>query len=585
MFSIYKKLKTLFEFRKLKYRFIFFLLIASLIPTIIIGISSYFISKGLVIERETKDAMASVTKLKDDVDVILSQRETIALTFYVNQPLQRLFSKTEENENDKFQIMKLLFASEHLRGNHSIFVSDEYGNIYSNLRAASSSSKSMNYEYSKLMQNSDLDYKWVGLARFGNENVIPYVRVIKSINMNRKLGLVIVNLKESTIFNTYRELLKNIDGDIFILDDKNVIISNQNKDYLGRNFNNICITQNKKGINSNYEEATLNNEKYLLIQTSDTKTLWKYEYLVSLKQSVKGTRSIGTVTILICLLTALLSLIVGITLASRITGPINKLISFMNKVDSGNLNLEYNTDRKDEIGKLANYFNKMIGKMRVSIEEIYNVQKAKRDVELKALVYQINPHFLYNTLSSIIWLANDGDNEKVIEITDSLSKLFRISISKGKEIIKISKEIEHMQSYIKIQQIRYKDKFTCIFDIEDEILDFYTPKLIFQPLIENSIYHGIKNLEEEGIIIVEGKRLDDKICFNVIDNGNAISVEGVNYLNQILSEDIEEIDFGIGIKNVNSRIKLYFGPDYGLSYRKEEDKTIASIIIPILEND
>jgi len=585
MVSFFKKLAKLFEFSKLKYRFVFFFLIASLIPTLIIGISSYLISKELIIEKEVKAAMVNISKLKDEINVALSERETTALSFCIDPAVQRQFSKSEDNNDNKYQIMALLVAGQHMKGNHSIFVSDEYGNIYSNVRAVSFISKSMTYEYSRFLQNNNIDYKWVGLDRIQGEYILPYVRAIESLDMKRKLGLVIINLRESTIFNIYKNLLKELNADIYILDENGIIISNQNKKYLGSSFSNICSLQKETGFKSNYMEATINGEKFLLIELNDYKTNWKYVCLISLEYMLAGTKSINRITVLICFLTALLSLVVGITVTSKITVPINKLITFMDTVDGGNLDLEYNIDRKDEIGKFANFFNKMIKKLKVSIDEIYHVQKAKRDAELKALVFQINPHFLYNTLSSIIWLAHNGKNDNVIEMADALSKLFRISISKGQEFITVSKEIEHVQSYIAIQMIRYKNKFVCAFDIEDDILNYYTPKLILQPLVENSIYHGIKNLDTKGIIKIEGKKVNDTIVFNIIDNGNAMTEKEIDNLNHILLDCVEESDFGIGVKNVNNRIRLYFGADYGLKYKKEGNNIVASVTIPILESD
>jgi two-component system sensor histidine kinase YesM len=586
MKKLLQRLIKAFEFSKLKYRFIFFFIIVSMIPTLLLGISSSLISKGLILEREEKDAMSNITKIKEQINEVMSERETTALKFYIDQSVQQLFSEQKNSIDDKFEIMKLLFSREQMKGNHSIFLSDEYGNIYSNARAVSSSSKQMNYQYNKLLQKNNIDYKWVGLSKVQGEFVLPYVRAIKSFNLERNLGLVIINLKESTISNIYKSLVREKSGDIFILDENGYILSNLNKTLLEQPFIRISKIGTINSFKKSYTQATIGNQKYLLVQVTDSKTQWKYLNLVPLDFVLEGNTSMTLTTLLICILSILLALFIGITVALRITVPVNDLILFMNEVEGGNLDLEYNIDRKDEIGKLANYFNKMIKRLKVSINEIYNVQRAKRDAELKALVFQINPHFLYNTLSSIIWLAHNGKNEKVIEMADTLSKLFRISISRGKEIIKIGKELEHVQSYVKIQEIRYNDMFVCVFDIDDDILDYYTPKLILQPLVENAIYHGIKSLEDQkGIIKIEGKRVDDKIIFNVIDNGNALTEEQANHLNEVLKNSLEEANFGIGIKNVNNRIKLYYGPEYELSFSRVNGRTIAALTLPVVETE
>ena len=585
MVRISGKLMKFFEFSKLKYRFIFFFIIVSMIPTFLLGVSSSLISRDLILQREEKEAIFNISGIKEQINNVMSESETIALKFYIDQSVQSLFSSQEYSIENKFEIMKLLFSRDQMKGNHSIFLSDEYGNIYSNARAVSSSSKAMNYEYNKLLQRMNIDYKWVGLGKVQGEYVLPDVRVIKSFNLERNLGLLIINLKESTVSNTYKNLINDRYGNIFILDENNDILSNPDKALLGKQFYSIYKTETIRSFRNIYTEAALNNQRFLLVKLVDNKTQWKYISLIPLDYVLESNRSLTLTTLLICFLSILLAMFIGITVALRITVPVNKLISFMNEVEDGNLNLEDNINRKDVIGKLASYFHSMIGRLKVSINEIYNVQRAKRDAELKALVFQINPHFLYNTLSSIIWLAHNGKNDKVIEVADALSKLFRISISRGKEIIKISKELEHVQSYIKIQEIRYSDKFVCVFDINDDILEYYTPKLILQPLVENALYHGVKSMDEKGIIKIEGEKAEGKIIFNVIDNGNALTNEEADHLNDILKDSIEEDNFGIGIKNVNNRIKLYYGPEYELSYRRSNGKTIASVTIPIIENE
>jgi two-component system sensor histidine kinase YesM len=387
-------MKTI-EFSKLKYRFIFFFIIVSMIPTLLLGISSSIIFKGLILQREEKDAISNITQIKEQINDVMSERETIALKFYIDQSVQTLFSQHDYSIDNKFDIMKLLFSREQMKGNHSIFLSDEYGNIYTNARAVSSSSKAMNYQYNKLLQKNNIDYKWVGLNKLQGEFVLPYVRAIKSFNLERNLGLVIINLKESTVSDIYKNMIKEKQGDLFILDENGYILSNQNKTLLGQPFIRVCKIGTIKSFKNAFTQVTISNQKYLMVQIADSKTQWKYLNLVPLDYVLEGNKSMTITTLLICILSILLALFVGITISYRITVPVNNLISFMNEVEGGNLDLEYNIDRKDEIGKLANYFNRMIKRLKVSINEIYNVQRAKRDAELKSLVFQINPHFLY----------------------------------------------------------------------------------------------------------------------------------------------------------------------------------------------
>ena len=181
---------------------------------------------------------------------------------------------------------------------------------------------------------------------------------------------------------------------------------------------------------------------------------------------------------------------------------------------------------------------------------------------MKALQAQINPHFLYNTLDSIIWLAANRKNKDVLEMTSALSKLFRIGISKGDQVITIENEIEHITSYLTIQKMRYKDKFDYTIKIDPKILQMKTIKLILQPIIENSIYHGIKNKKGKGNIEIIGEKKRFEVVLHVIDDGVGMTKDKVMQL--FLPKKTDSNPSGIGINNVNDRIKLYYGPKYGI---------------------
>jgi two-component system sensor histidine kinase YesM len=223
----------------------------------------------------------------------------------------------------------------------------------------------------------------------------------------------------------------------------------------------------------------------------------------------------------------------------------------------------------------------MIGKIRELMNQIVLEQEFKRKSELKALQAQINPHFLYNTLDSIVWMAEGNKLEEVVTMTLALGNLLRASIGKGSELIPIQVEIEHITSYLTIQKMRYKSKLDFQIDVDENILHCKTLKLILQPLVENCIYHGIKNKVGTGIIQIIGKRSENQILFKVSDNGVGMEPEK---LKQLLSKEYNMDDKGVGVTNVNERLQLYFGGQFGLSFTSVMDKgTEVMICIPILE--
>ena len=211
------------------------------------------------------------------------------------------------------------------------------------------------------------------------------------------------------------------------------------------------------------------------------------------------------------------------------------------------------------------------------MEEIIRQQNEKRKSEMDALQSQINPHFLYNTLDAIAWMCEDGKNEDAEEMVTALARLFRISISKGHELIPIEKEVEHAKSYLKIENYRYKNKFTYSFEVEESCLSYLCNKITLQPIIENAIYHGVKQMIDEGEIWIRIFEDGEDIIFQVEDNGIGMTEEQCR---EILRKEPGDRT-GIGIKNVNDRIKIYFGSNYGLNITSELDEgTCVTIRMP-----
>jgi len=266
----------------------------------------------------------------------------------------------------------------------------------------------------------------------------------------------------------------------------------------------------------------------------------------------------------------------------------------MRQVELGNFSVRADIQSTNEIGELGRDFNLMVAEISKLLLRITEQQELKRKSELKALQMQINPHFLYNTLDSIIWMAEGGKQQEVIAMSSALARLFRLSISKGKEIIDIGSEVEHVRNYLTIQKIRYKDKLDYRIEIPDEIKSYKTVKIILQPLVENAIYHGIKNKEGTGLIIIGGRKTHTTgIELFVQDDGVGMNEETMRLLQErikgnkaVIPLDSSLLHSGLGVHNVDERIKLYFGPDYGLVYESKEDVgTTVRIQLPAIEGE
>jgi two-component system sensor histidine kinase YesM len=288
-----------------------------------------------------------------------------------------------------------------------------------------------------------------------------------------------------------------------------------------------------------------------------------------------------------------ISILLSLFIAQRISRPIRQLRNSMRQVEQGNFSIRADIQSTNEIGELGRDFNIMVAEISKLLKNITEQQELKRKSELKALQMQINPHFLYNTLDSIIWMAEGGKQQEVIAMSSALARLFRLSISKGKEIIDIGSEVEHVRNYLTIQKIRYKDKLDYRIEVPDELKSYKTVKIILQPLVENAIYHGIKNKEGPGLILIGGRKTQSGIELFVQDDGVGMNEETLSLLQERLKgnkavqpTDSSLLHSGLGVHNVDERIKLYFGHDYGLVYESAEDVgTTVRIHLPAIEGE
>lgn len=289
------------------------------------------------------------------------------------------------------------------------------------------------------------------------------------------------------------------------------------------------------------------------------------------------------VSILISVIAAIASWILTGIASKNVIVPIQKLCKQTNRVAEGDFTVNTNVQADDEIAVLTESFNDMTKEIGVLVEDIKKQQIDLRNTEIKLLQAQINPHFLYNTLDAIVWLAEEKKTDEVVSMVTSLSEFFRTTLSAGRDFITVKEEESHIESYLQIQRFRYEDIMEYEIDICPEIYDFLIPKLTLQPLVENALYHGIKNKRGKGKIKITGKKEGDKIIFHVMDNGRGMDESTLRKLRETLNNDdnkIDRKDSGFGLVNVNQRIRQYYGKEDGLSFESEENKgTIASVII------
>ncbi len=272
---------------------------------------------------------------------------------------------------------------------------------------------------------------------------------------------------------------------------------------------------------------------------------------------------------------------------NSITRPIQELCRITSQIAEGNFSDRARMQTEDELEVLSDSVNDMSENLEVMVHQIKEDERKMRRAELRLLQEQINPHFLYNTLDTIVWLIEGDDPDKAVDIVVALSEFFRMVLSKGKEYISIREEEAHIRGYLEIQQVRYQDILDYEIAIDPELYQYRILKLTLQPLVENSLYHGIKYKRAKGKIWVTGTMQrgalpgGDRILLCVQDNGAGMDSEEVERLQAEIQKPCKETEKGFGLANVNERIRMNFGMEYGMTIESEKGSgTKVSILIP-----
>ncbi len=322
---------------------------------------------------------------------------------------------------------------------------------------------------------------------------------------------------------------------------------------------------------------------YQVMAQDSPYTGWRTIGVFSLAEILREVNMIRYWTFIIGGVTLILAIGTAFLFTSSIAKPVLDLRSLMKRVEEGDLSVRFSGIHDDEIRELGLGFNEMIGRIQGLIDQVYAEQRSKREAELRILQEQIKPHFLYNALDTIQWMAQEHRVDDVVSMVGALSSLFRIGLSKGKEFIPLSSELEHVESYLHIQKMRYEDKFDYSISCDPALRPRQVLRLTLQPLVENSIYHGIKERRGRGALSVEARLDGGDIVMTVADDGVGMSAEALAQLSRSLDPGGPSPG-GYGIRNVHERIRLTFGKPYGLSFRSfPGEGTVVTVRHPVIE--
>ena len=412
--------------------------------------------------------------------------------------------------------------------------------------------------------------------------VITYSQQISYAQKNGEMaqGILLIDMNFSTVSELAKNAKLGSTGYVYFIDNNNKIVYHPLQQLINSNIFNEDLKAVEDKIFGTFINTFEGRERLVIIDTVNN-ARWRIVGVAFMDELMSGLNQFTIVMALILILCIIITIFLARYVSAWISRPIKELERLMLAVEKGDFSEPPTVKGNQEVLALSQSFTLMILRIRELMDDIVKSQELKRKFELDALQAKINPHFLYNTLDSVVWMAEQNDTEGVIRMISALAKLFRVSISKGHDIITITEELEHVRNYLIIQQIRYKGKFEFSILVDEGIENSPTIKLIVQPIVENAIYHGIKYLQEMGHIDIKVyRRKPGAIVLEIRDNGVGMDEEK---LTKILSFNgiHSPKGNGIGVRNVHQRVQLYYGSDFGLEISSELDEgTLVRIVIP-----
>lgn len=409
------------------------------------------------------------------------------------------------------------------------------------------------------------------------DDVFSLAKAVQDPETGEVLGVILLDIRHDIIQSSINGVTIGEKGFVFVMDQEDNIVYTP--------VNGIVYRVNPKWVKAMEPMSVqIQGGSYQIRSELSPYTGWRTVGVFSMDEVMSSVNTIVYILFTCVIISLVLVVIVSFKFSRTLTNPIFKLKRLMKQAESGDLTVRFNFQHNDEIGELGQSFNHMIARIDQLIQMVYVEQENKRTAEMKSLQEQIKPHFLYNTLDTISWMARDYDAEDIVRLVDALTNMFRIGLSHGKDIITVKEEITHVSNYLYIQKIRYKDKLNYVIHVDESLYAIEVPKLILQPLVENAIYHGVK-AKRGGTITITGVPEGENLVFTVQDNGAGMPQEKVEELNRRMSErSVLDEKKSFGLFYIRERIQLCYGKGYGVHVESTlGEGTRVTITLPLYQ--
>jgi len=424
----------------------------------------------------------------------------------------------------------------------------------------------------KMFEKGDNGYNWV----------ISMSRAVEiTVGGSTEQAVLLIEMAYQGIEEVLDEVTLGNGGYIYLMDSKGEIIWHPKFELIasGRVKENNLVAA---GYDDGSREEVFNGTSQTVVTKTVGYTGWKLVGVIKGTGISLNMLKTRLFIVFVILLIIFIVIIINSYISFRVTNPIRELEKSVKALEEGNLDADIYMGGSYEVQHLGKSVQDMKFRIKGLMQDIVNEHEEKRKSEFDSLQAQINPHFLYNTLDIIVWQIENEKQSEAVHTVTALARFFRLSLGKGKNIVTVKDEIDHVKNYLMIQHMRFKNKFDYEFDIAEDVLELPSLKLMLQPLVENAIYHGMEFMDGDGLIMVKAWREEDELYLSVADNGLGMTEDKVEMILTGKSSSGNGRGSGIGVKNVNERIKLYFGEAYGLSIDSEPDEgTKVTIHLPV----
>lgn len=587
----------------IRYKLISHFLIISIIPIICLGFLINWTVERVVEEQVNQNTLQLISKVNETLEFYINNMQRVTYFISYNERIEDFFHHNGQQpgqyKTNEYEIQRYLRNFTTLMPEVAgVLVVNSSGEYVSNeLYAPATKNLTEESWYQEAVENKGI-FKMIGqpkdrhlssLVSYKNDEVVSGVRAVIDPISQEVLGVILIDLKVRTVAETLVDVRLGKTGYLTVIDEQSRPIY-QPKDPLLETIPNEWLEGKRSGTFS----KKIGSQKLQFIFQESPYSNWTTIGVFPTEESILEIREIQFYLVVFVFIILLFGIPVSYFLSNSISKPIGQLMKFMRKAEGGEFWVRYTEKRDDEIGMLGRSFNKMLKQINELLRLTERHERQKREAEFRSLQANINPHFLYNTLDTIQWMARKQKAIEIAEVVESLAKLFRIGLSKGRDMIPLDKEIEHIESYLKIQQTRYREKLQYQIEVDESVASLYVLKFILQPLVENAIYHGIKERRGPGQIIVSAQQNNGQLRLVIQDNGAGMSESQLHEIRVALKDAVRRTENqseskhkkGYGILNVQARIVLAFGEQYGITIEsREKVGTTLELVLPILEED